>query len=104
MNISVHTFPMIATSTVDRLGALRAQIANLEKAEKALVDEIKAQGPGSYEGELFVANVAEVAGRESIDPVAMETKLRELGVDDRFFSRHIKITKASVRLTIKDRN
>lgn len=92
-----------AISPVDRLGALRAQIAELEAAEKVLVDEIKSWGAGAYEADLFCATVADVAGRESLDAKAMEEKLRELDVDGRWFSRHTKTSKASVRLTLTDR-
>ncbi len=92
------------THPVDRLGEIRAQIADIEKTEKVLVDEIKAAGPGTQEGAFFVATVAEIPGRESYDVEALVEKLRSFGVDDRFFSRHIKVSKASLRLTLKERN
>ena len=88
---------------VDRLGAIRAQIADLEAQAKPLTDELKAAGPGVTEGQLFKATVSEVAGREVIDPAAMEAKLREMGVDNRWFSRNTKTTASSLRLSIKDR-
>jgi len=59
---------------VDALGELKAQIANLEKLEKTLRDQIAAQGAGAYEGELFRASVS-VAERETIDWRAIAEKL-----------------------------
>lgn len=88
---------------VDRLGALRAQIADLEAQAKPLADELKAKGPGVTEGQLFKATVSEVAGRDVVDPKVMEEKLRDLGVDNRWFSRNTKTTASSLRLAIKDR-
>jgi hypothetical protein len=92
-----------ALSPVDRLGALRAQIAELSAVEKVLVEEIKSWGPGIHEAELFSATVAEILGRETLDVHACEEKLRELGVDGRWFAKHTKIGKASLRLTVTDR-
>lgn len=88
---------------VDRLGALRAQIADLEAQAKPLADELKAAGPGVTEGQLFKATVSEVVGREVIDPAAMEEKLRDLGVTENWFRHHRKTTASSLRLAIKDR-
>jgi hypothetical protein len=92
-----------ANDPVDRLGALRAQIAELEAEAKPIVDELKAQGEGVYEGSLFRAKITEVAGRESFDSAAMEAKLRSLGVDNRFFSKITKTSAPSLRLTVTDR-
>lgn len=92
-----------ATSPVDRLGALNAQIAELQAKAKILSDEIKGWGAGRHEGELFSATVAEIPGRETIDAKAMQAKLEELGVDGRWFSKHTKVGAASVRLTVTDR-
>jgi hypothetical protein len=91
-----------AQSPVDELGALNAQIAVLAKRAKALTEQIKAWGPGQHPGTLYSATVYDVPSRESYDAVSMETRLRELGVDDRWFSRHIKTTKASVGLRVTD--
>ena len=79
-------------SVVDRLGAIKAQIAELKAVEDFLAAEIKAMGVGAYDGEAFRANVVEVASRESADPKAMEAKLRDMGVDGRWFSRNMKST------------
>lgn len=44
-------------SPVDRLGGIKAKIAELEAQEKAIVDRLKAQGDGVYNGRLFAAYV-----------------------------------------------
>lgn len=92
-----------AESPIDRLGAINAQIANLTEQAEPLKVEIKAMGVGTHNGQLFAANVAEVAPSESYDPAAMEAKLRELGVDNRWFKRNTKIRAGYLRLTVKDR-
>jgi len=43
----------IQLSKIDELGMLQAQIAELEAKAKKLADEIKNQGEGHYEGNLF---------------------------------------------------
>ena len=101
--MSIAARKINATSPVDRLGILRAQIAELETKERVLVDEIKSWGAGAYDAELYSATVAEIPGRESVDPKAMHDKLVELGVDGRWFNKHTKVSKASVRLTVTDR-
>lgn len=62
------------TNIVDRIGALKAQIAPLEKQLKKLQDELKARGAGRYEGELYDASVI-LSTRESLDLVAVRAKL-----------------------------
>ena len=80
-------------SPVDRLGDIKAEIARLKEIEAFLTDEIKALGAGAHEGDLFRATVSEVAERQSLDVKAAEAKLRELGVDGRWFSKNQKTTK-----------
>ena len=50
MTATLSKIAIQANDPVDRLGALRAQIAELEAEAKPLVDELKAQGAGVYEG------------------------------------------------------
>lgn len=101
--MSIAARKISAASPVDRLGQINAQIAELQEKAKILADEIKGWGPGVHAGDLFSATVAEIPGRESIDPKAMQAKLEELGVDGRWFARHLKVSKASIRLTVTDR-
>lgn len=42
---------------VDRLGKIKADIADLESREKEVVEELKSRGVNTYEGKLFSANV-----------------------------------------------
>jgi hypothetical protein len=95
--------PVVSLSTariVDDLGAVRAQIAELKLREEALASAVKAEGFGAYEGALFRATVSEVASSTTLDPKAAEAKLRELGVDGRWFSKHQKVRAASVAIRV----
>ena len=76
---------------LNKLMEIRAQLDVLKKAEAELVADIKAQGVGKYEDLLYVATVYDVASSSSPDPKKMEIKLRELGVDDRWFSKNQKV-------------
>lgn len=92
-----------AASPIDQLGAVKAQIADLEAQAKPLAEEIKVMGPGTHAGQLFDANVAEVGETESYDAGAMEAKLREMGVDNRWFNKNKKIKAGYLRLSVKAR-
>lgn len=81
-------------SPIDQLGALRAQIADLKAAEEALLVEVKALGAGAHDGSDYRVTVSEVAERETLDVKAAEEKLREMGVDGRWFSKNMKTTKS----------
>jgi len=52
---------------VDKLAKLRADIDALKAEEAKLVEQLKAQGLGKYEGTEHYATVFEQAGRTSID-------------------------------------
>lgn len=43
---------------VDQLGVIRAEIKSLQDQAKRLEAELKRQGPGRYNGELFAATVS----------------------------------------------
>jgi hypothetical protein len=96
-----------AASIIDRLGEIKAQIADLQTIERELTDKIKldaaTRGETEYDGEWFRATVITVADRESLDPKAAEAKLRELGVDGRWFSKHQKVTRGYVSVRIAAR-
>ena len=85
------------------LANIRAQIAELANVEKALVEEIKAAGEGTYTEGNYAATVYSVAERSSTDSKAMEAKLRELGVDNRWFSKNQKVTKGYIGLKLSVR-
>ncbi|MEN9936010.1 MAG: hypothetical protein RLZZ387_2589 [Chloroflexota bacterium] len=87
-------------SPVDRLGDVKAEIARLKDIEAFLIEEIKALGVGAHDGDTFRASVSEVAERQSLDVKAAEAKLRELGVDGRWFSKNQKVTKGYTTLKV----
>lgn len=82
---------MNTMNTIDRLGFIRAQLAELKDMEAELVNQLKAEPAGAYEGNFFRATISVVAERETLDAKAAEEKLRELGVDGRWFSRNMKV-------------
>ena len=43
---------------VDQLGSLKAQIADLTKLEKALIDQIKSSGYAEIDGDLYRAAIS----------------------------------------------
>lgn len=51
-----NTVAVATKSDVDRLGVIKAQIAELEKVEAALVAKVKAAGLGRLEGDLYETN------------------------------------------------
>ena len=61
-------------SVIDQLGEIKAKIAMLEAEEKKLIDAVKANGPGAYEGDLFRATVSE-SERATLDLEAVRKKL-----------------------------
>ena len=62
------TLTIVSTplSTVDELGLLKAQIADLKAKEEVLKTALVAQGAGDYDGALYRARVAEIS-RSFID-------------------------------------
>lgn len=90
-------------SPIDRLGDIKAQIADLKAIEAFLVEEVRALGAGAHEGAAYRASVSEVAERSAPDPKAMEAKLLDLGIDGRWFSRHQKTTAGYVTVKVSAR-
>ena len=85
---------------IKQLVEIRNQIAELQNIEKMLAEEIKSLGNGRYEQDGHAATVYSVADRESYDAKAMEAKLRELGVDNRWFSKNTRTTRGYTALKI----
>lgn len=83
----------LSANVVDRLGAIKAQIAELKKVEGNLTELLINSGTDVVDGGTFRATISEVAGRTSLDAKAAEAKLRELGVDGRWFSKNQKVSK-----------
>jgi hypothetical protein len=59
---------------VDELGAIKAQIADLEIREKKLRDQLVAIGPGAYDGDNYRATVSS-SERDTLDMKAVREKL-----------------------------
>lgn len=92
---------------IDRLGELKAQIADLQELADKLAVDIKEMGPGKHEGELFSASVVKVEDAWSADPKAISAKLKELLGDkafDRFCAAHQKKRAGYTSLTLSARN
>lgn len=89
---------------IDELGVVKAQIAELQAQEKTLIKRAKEElGTGSFDGDLFTASISKVEDRYTADATAMEKKLRELGVDNRWFSKNQKTISGytSVRISAR---
>ena len=91
---------LISNNPIDALGDIKAEIANLTAIAKIYEAQIKDLGVGGHDGDLFRASVSEVAERSSLCPKAAEAKLRELGVDGRWFSKNQKVAKGYTVLKI----
>lgn len=70
---------------VDRLGALKAQLADLKETEEALRGELIARKVEVAEGDLFRCTVTETL-RETLDTERVKAELGE-----RWYSAHCKI-------------
>lgn len=90
-------------NAIDELGAVLAQMKDLEVREKVLKTVVKDMGVGQHEGQLFMATVSEVDESESYDASDMEKKLRELGVTNNWFKHHIKIKAGYRKVLVKSR-
>lgn len=64
------------TELVDRLGRIKADIADLEAKEKEAIEELKALGVGERDGKLFHSNVF-LQNRSTVDwkAVVAEAKI-----------------------------
>jgi hypothetical protein len=63
-----------AGDLVDRLGALKAEIGNLQIREKALRDELIRRGSSSVDGAVYSASITD-AVRWSRDTAAVRTEM-----------------------------
>lgn len=96
------TAPVIdfTAALVDRLGDIKAQIADLKKIEAELAERLIASGEAAIDGRFYRATVVTTAESSSLDPKAAEAKLRELGVDGRWFSKNQKVRKGSTSVRV----
>ena len=85
------------TATVDRLGELKARIAELEREEKELRDTVVELGEGAYEGERYRVTVSNTE-RGTLDMEAVRKKL-----SDQFIRAHTKVKEVVVvRVTARN--
>lgn len=94
MNAVAEVLNFPVENNIDRLGSLKAQIAELQAQADAIADDLRARGPGAYEGSLFKATVTDETLVETFDAKAAKAKLVELGVSDQWIAG---CTKVSVR-------
>ena len=90
----------LTVAVVDRLGEVKAEIARLKEVEAELAARLIDSGETAIDGSLFRATVVTTAESSSLDPKAAEAKLRELGVDGRWFSKNQKIRKGSTSVRV----
>ncbi len=90
----------LSVAVVDRLGEVKAEIARLKELEADLAARLIASGEAAIDGALFRATVVTTAESTSLDPKAAEAKLRELGVDGRWFSKNQKVRKGSTSVRV----
>ena len=84
-------------SAIDRLGVLKAQLAELQREEKELKAIVAEHGVGAYEGEMFRATVS-AFDRESLDMDAVREKL-----SPQFIRAHTRLTPVvQVRVTTRN--
>jgi hypothetical protein len=84
------------TSTIDRLGNVKAQLAALKREEEELKAVLIENGVGAYEGETWRATVS-VADRETLDMDAVREKLSA-----QFIRAHTNVTTVtSVRVVAR---
>ena len=74
------------TPTIDALGDIKAQIAELQLKEKALKAALDGLAPGAYEGDLFRLSIS-VADRETLDMDAVRAHLSR-----QFIAAHTNVT------------
>lgn len=92
MNAAVNVLQFPAQHPVDRLGALKAQIADLEREADQIADSLRAQGKGTYEGALFKASVSDETLVSTFDVAAAKAKLLEVGVAQSWIDGNVKIS------------
>lgn len=83
-------------STIDALGALKAQISDLERAQKAIYDGLKTLPPGAYEGERFRLVISETV-RETLEIAKVRTWLSEEVIKECTRETSVRVHKVSAR-------
>jgi hypothetical protein len=88
---------------IDRLGELKAQIADLQAQYDAIADSLRAQGAGTHEGRMFKAVVSEETLTTTFDAAAAKAKLLEVGVAQSWIDGNVKISIRKPTVTVRAR-
>lgn len=90
-------------SNIDRLGELKAMMADLQAEYDAIAESLRAQGAGTHEGRLFKAIVSEEALVSTFDAMGAKVKLLSLGVEQSWIDGNVKVSvrKASVKVVAR---
>jgi hypothetical protein len=92
-----HNLP--AGDLVDRLGALKAEIADLESREKALRDELIRRGVPAIEGALYDATITE-AVRWTLDSKGVKAEMGSAWYDKRCRQSVVTTVKTTARAAV----
>jgi arginyl-tRNA--protein-N-Asp/Glu arginylyltransferase len=90
----------ILTATVDALGLLQAQIAELKQKEAAMRAEIEAAGLRTIEGNLYRVTISHCDGRATID---WRTIAQKFEPSRQLITAHTTIGNEYTKLTITAR-
>ena len=92
------------TSTIDRLGIIKAQIADMQKIERELIAMIREEGAGHHDGSMYRATVSDIAERLTLNPTAAKLKLVELGVPSQWIHDNSKVIERHMRVAVTARS
>lgn len=84
------------TSTIDALGMLKAEISDLERAQRAIYDGLKTLPPGAYEGERYRLVISETV-RETLEMAKVRTWLTEEVIKECTKATPVRMHKVSAR-------
>jgi len=102
MNAQVIQFPQ-SSNDIDRLGEIKAMMADLQAEADAIADGLRAQGKGTHEGRLFKASVSDEALVSTFDAAAAKAKLLEVGVPQSWIDGNVKVSVRKATVTVRAR-
>jgi len=90
-------------SQIDRLGELKAIMADLQAEYDQIADSLRAQGAGTHEGRMFKAVVSEEALTTTFDAAAAKAKLLEAGVAQSWIDGNVKVSVRKASVSVRAR-
>jgi len=90
-------------SQIDRLGEIKAIMADLQAEFDAIADGLRAQGKGTHEGRMFKATVSDEALTTTFDAAAAKAKLLEVGVPQQWIDGNVKVSVRKASVTVRAR-